>query len=486
MQLFEYKLINDEKLGSYLADLTADKIVLNDYFYFSKESFEVSQNIYSEQQVGRILALTDREYFDLIQKYLSDSGEEKVDEEKIKIKQKIDEINEKISKSKAAEEATKKATEVQKTLDGFEKDMKSYDELVSRINSSSMDLDEYKHLSQFNLQKIHDDLVNINRQIDQYEEDLISKKISEIKETKSEYEYDSGKIGLASGIAIGIAIFGVVFYLVNVPLWISISIWGFAVFVFLLITFFSRSPKNYYDNGSTTVNSGEINQMLDNLKSQRDAILQFIGVKNTDDFFLMKAKFSAAKKNYDFMLNQQKDLEEKLDLEKIKQERSKLQLEMNDLKAKSSDEILSSEKYLELYRELDSLKLKLGNDVNSALTKDDIPKRLADIRKELSDKLPSYAGVLKSTFERSFDKVLQKAQQYIPSMNFSKNLSEWDNLSDFQRFVLMLSLAQEVYVQNFCFVLEDTKTWNEADQKELKNFIELQKEASFDLYLLNL
>ena len=488
MKVTEYNLVDDENLGSFVDGITAENIILNDYFYFTDTSFATSQNIYSDKQVGRILSVTDREYFELIQKYSSQEVEEQIDQEKLDAKKRIDEINAKIDASKKYEESSKKITEIEKNLEQLEKDLKSYDELDSRIQTSTMDLQTYQNLSKFNLQKIHDDLVNINRQIDQYEEDLISKKIVEIKESKNEYVYDSGKIGLASGIAIGIAIFGGVFYLINAPFWLPLVIWGIAVIVFVFMTIFSKVPKGYSENlESGDYSPSDVNAMLANLKAQRDAILQFVGVRSTNDFFLMKAKFSSAKKNVDFMLEQKKGLAETLDLEKTKQDRDKLRIELNELKSQAVDSssVLKSDEYLELYRELDSLKLKLGNNINSALTKKDIPNRLKEIRKELSDKLPSYAGVLKSTFERSFDKILEKAKSYSSSINFTNNLSEWESMGNYNRFLVLLSLAQEVYVQNFAFILEEVSNWTQEEINLLKKFIEENKEQSFDLYVID-
>lgn len=492
MNLSQYKIKDDPDLISYILDLPKDKVIYNDYFYFTGNSFITEENIYSEKQVARILNSTDKEYFELIEKYLTNTSSDQVDTaaqaERLKVQAKIDELNAKIQKSKDFEEADKKVKELKIEIEKIDKELKSYDGVHEKIQDTHNQSKQFEQLSKFNLQKIHDDLVTINAQIDRLEEELISKKIVEIKEGKEEYEFDSGKVGLAIGVMIGIGIFGAVFLVLSLPLYVSLIVWGIGLIAGLFIIFFSRAPKNVDDIQNSYYSTQDVENMLGNLKNQRQAILSLIGVKNANEFFLMKARYSSTKKNLDYLQNLKTDMGQRLNLDELRSQRDKLNADLLENSRKSADPsvLLKPDEYLSLYRELDSLKLQIGNTSTTNVTKDEIPRKLSEIRKELSDKLPSYVNVLKGTYQRSYEKIRSRFTEYtqklgLSSKDLTNDLSEWGTLTNFEKFLIQLSMAQEVYVENFVLILEEMSLWTPEEQSIFSLFTDIFREEKFDL-----
>ncbi len=493
MNVYQFKIQDNHELLSWITDLPKQNIILGDYFYYTPDSFITNTNIYADIKVCRILNLTDQEYAELINKYLSNSDSSAVQEDpNAFLKQKYDKLNQRIHRSKEYEEARKKVTKIEDELHKHEKDLLSYDGLEDKINDAQKQVITYSNFSRFNLLKVHEDLVNLNTQIEKLEEDLIGKKIVEIKDSKIQYEFDSGKIGLALGIVVGMAIFGAIFLSLNTPIWIPSLIWGIGIFAAILIIFFSKVPKESLNNiESTNYSPSEIANILENLKVQRNSILNLVGARNSNEFFLIKAKYSSARKNLDYMSNLKKELSTNLDTESLKLQRDKLIAELEVLKPEIQDPsvLLKQEEYLSLYREVDSLKLQLGNTPNTNIVKNDIPKKLSEIRIELMEKLPTYASVLKNTFLRSFENISHKVSDFGNTVGrtiaIDVSLSSWSVLNKFDLFIIELSMAQEVYIENFAFILDEISSWNQEEFDLLKSFLDNNKDAKFDIYILD-
>lgn len=493
MKVEKLILKDHPELLSYIENFAPGRVVLSDYFYSTAISFVNNQEIYSEKQIARILQLTDKEYAELISRYLSE-GEEKEDDEKAQMQKRLNEITEKIQRSKEIESAKAKIEELEKELTKLNKDLGIVDSFQEKLTSAQEEFNKYQNLSRFNLQRVYDDLVKINSDIAKFEEQLLEQKVVDIRHSRAYYDYDRGKIGLAIGVGIASAIVGGIFLSISTPQWIVFTIWGIGLTIASIIIFTSRYqiisdeslPEDYYDYS-------DIQDVLDKLRAQRTGILRLLGMKTAEDFFLAKARFSSAKKNLDNLNQQKESFFTNSDPDGMKK-RESLELELNQLREKTSNpsELLTSEEYLKLYQESDSLKLKLGiTNPAQAIPKGEIPKRLAEIRKELSDKLPQYISILKSTFQNAIENVSNYIKKISlitgnEEIQLDKDLSNWDSLSLFNKTLIQFAVAKEIYKKDFAFAIENSLDWSEQEKEKLQKLTDSNDpELLAQIYLLD-
>jgi len=465
----QYILKDDDRLLSYVQDFNMDDVVLKDYFFFTEDSFINTKNLYTEKQIARILNITDKEYVTLINKFFTNGDGKPVEDSYLQTQKKIDEINQKIKKSKDYEDASKKINEIQAEIQKIDKDLALFSEIERKLDDANTEFKSYSQLNKFNLSKIHQDLVGINTQIEGLEEDLLNKKVIDIKKAKKKYILDQGKVGLAMGILVGMGIFGVIFWLIQAPFFITLFVWGLGILGALFLIAFSRYEVEVEekDNIYSNYEYKDLNDLLDSLRGQRDAILKMLNMRNTNDFFLMKAKFSSIKKSLDYLNLERKRLTELVNYDELKQKRKTLADQMfnHEQVLQDSSVLLKSEDYLKYYRELDELKQRQStnnNELINKVSKDDIPDRLRDIRKELLDKLPAYTDILKTTYQKNYDKISKKVSDLIgrykiTPFTISKDLIEWESLSLPQKMLVQYALASEIYQKNYVFLVEELK-----------------------------
>lgn len=478
----QYILKDDESLISFVQDLRLEDVVLKDYFYFTQESFIDSENFYTEKQIARILSLIDTEYVTLINQYLGSKEGEYIEESYSQIQEKIDEINQKIQKSKDYEEATTKINEIQENIKEIDGNLSTIYDIERKISDANKNLQSYIHLSRYNLQKIHQDLVAINSQIERFEEDLLNKKIVDIKRKKKKYSFDRGKMGVAIGLFIGMVMFGAIFWLILSSLYISIFIWGLGILLaMVLITFSRHEVVEENSNYSSNYEYKDLNNLLDSLRNQRDAILKMLDMRNTNEFFIAKARYHSIKKTLDYLNLEKKRLTSVINCDELKQKRQTLIEKLKyyqDIISEPSV-LLSPGKYRKYYRSLDELKQILVTQdkvLTNKLNTEDIPKRLHEIRKEFMDKIPAYIENLSYLFKQNYDKIFEYisrliAKYKVNSFTVSKNLTEWESLSFTQRMLVQYALAHEVYQKNFVFIVEEIRKFGNEGIMLVNNII---------------
>jgi hypothetical protein len=499
MNLKEYIVKNDEKVLSYIDGHSLDDVILKDYYYFSPTFIKSTEPLYTDNQIARILNITDKEYAGFVLDYLSKDGTTNDNSSEIETTQKkIDELNEKLNKSKSFDEATKKLVEIDKEIEKVDKDLSSINDIDQKSQDIQNDLNLYSELSRFNLPKIHQDLVSINSQIDKLEEELLNKKVVDIKESNETHHSNSARSGLGIGVLFASGIFGLIAYLVQSKSIIHFIIWGVGIGVALLLIFTSKEKGIRETNHNFTdpnIHSYEdIENLIHRLKTQRNGILKLLNLKNTGEFFIMKAKYASAKKSHEYIQSQRTEIAERLKLDELNEKKNELVKQKAELEEKVQDPavVLKPEETLNIYREIDTLKMGL-NQVSAMkkVDKEKIPERLEEIRKELKDKLPFYVDTLKNTFQKSYESIkstIKKACADIGLVEFEidPELSDWDKLNFFQKFLVQYALANGIYNTNYSFILEEVSKWSSEERTQLKAMLDKsESEVDLDIVILD-
>jgi hypothetical protein len=490
MQTKNYKIIIDGSLV--YADLATDSAILKDYYFVNNNLDQNNLDFYSDKDISLILSLTDTEFVDYINQYknlgLEDSASNGEDSKKLQ--DELDSLENQINESKKIENGIKEYERIEKELVAIKQNLSSYENLIERINEAKDKLDQYKNFRNLDTNKIHADLININNQIDRLEENLIDRKMVEMKTGKVEYEIEEGRWGLIWGAAIAFGILGVVGSILSLPNVFVVGSWvlGFFICLFLYLTRKSKVSRDLFENNQS---SDYINKQILDLKSHRDSILALVNMRSSKEFFLQKANYSSIKKNYDFMVKQSESLRNDLCIDKIREEKNDLEEKVSEFSEylDRKNEILPADKYLELYRGIDELKLKLGSTPKKNLSKDEILQKLISIKNELKAKLPQYVNILKDTFSRQFEAISQNYNHFIETtgLQAEKLPAEFFELSkhnNFEKSLAQLSIAKTIY-NNFVFIIPDSKKWQIEQQEKLNQFINNYRNNDFEMVLVD-
>lgn len=496
MEIKKFIVKDDVNIVSWIDQFSPADIILDDYFYISLNSIFEEKNYYSDIQVARIMSLTDREYAQLLEKYFSsevDYIDNRELEDQNNKQNRLKELEAKIQQSKNQEDLTKKISQIDLKIGKIDKDLRSINDLIEKEKSILKDLSAYAELSKFNMQKIYDDLVFINSQINELEDKSLEFKAHEIKQTKLEYAYDQGKIGLGISIAIGFGLLGAVFWYLNSPDWIYFGIWGFGIFVAILFIIFARYKldENTPNNSVMGNDYDEIQQKIYRYKRQRDEILNLLNFRSSDEFFLVKAKLSSSQKSLEALRQQRELLSNELNYVELMKQKAELERQKQDLSKNIQTNFipLTPDQYLEVYREIDSLKLALSStNKDRNLSKNEIPKKLADIRNELHQKLPNYVRLLKSTFQRSFAEISNKINEYSLAAGISpfvidNTLTTWNSLSSFQKFLVYFTLSRLIYTNKYYLICERID-WRIEDKAYFDKLFSGLESENFNLVIL--
>lgn len=497
MNLKQYILKEDPEILSYIVEMPADSIILEDYFYSTGSNIFSSNSIYSEKQIANILNLTDREYVDLVEKYVKNSPTQSLPNNSLETEntqKQIDELESKVAKSKDYEESLKKIAILEKELETTEKDLSAVLDIENKYKEAYEEYSRLSYLTKFNLPKIHDDLVDIMNKLREIEDKILNFKGEQIKNSYKRTEIDKGKVVLSIGWLLAVALIIALLVFLSVP---EVFIWigsGAGLVIFAILIFTAKIEAEYFDpEDPHYIDIDEIKREAEHLKARRNAILKIVNARNSDDFFHMKARLGSAAKTLRYLKEQKSLLFEQSDFTKLLNRKSEIENELAVLKEKTKDDsvLIKPDDYLKLYREIDSLKLKLNQlKQNLNLTKPDIVEKLKNIRKELTDKLPGYRDLLVNTFKASFERI----NEYITESYMKLSTSpahidpegkNFDNLSLLQKTLVEYFLAKSIYQRNFAFIVEYLSRWQPEEREMFRNFIETSNPEETKFYVVD-
>jgi hypothetical protein len=475
----------------------ADDVVLDNYFYATDKNIFKDFH-YSEKEIALILNLTDGEYADLIQKFLSynpNAAQQNSVNEGEEIKNKIAELEKKLNNSRNLEEGMKKIPELEGELKKTRAELAIFQEFSARQSEAEKEFGQFAHLAKYNLNKIHEDLVHIEERILELEQVILNSKKEHIRYNAKRTQYDKTKVGIAIFWTIAVIILSIALYALKLPI-IIVSVGalaGFAISFFILYT--AKAEIEYpTESPDHVVDSVAIQQEIEDLKNKRIRILNLIGAHSTDEFFQIKATFMSFTKKLDYINDQKKSIvNTSVNYEDLAQNKDKIESELNDLKQiqTSGEQMLTPEQYLTVRREVDNLRLRLNQQSQTqGLGKDEIKKKLDIIRNELSVKIPDYINILQQTLKSSFANISSYFSEL--ASKFSTDLSpldetgnNYEQFTNFNKTLLQYALIKEIYKENFVFVIQYISSWNREDVELLSRFITSNNPGEAKFYIID-
>ncbi len=489
MSSTHYKMKKDGEILSYIDGFPVDSVIWGDYFYAARDSIFQESFRYSDEQIARILNLTDREYAELVHDYVNaDVQTAPPVAQQQKDLERIRQIEDEINASKDLENAQRRLLEVVPDLERVAKDLESKRAFHEKYESALKEFNTYSHLKKFNLNKVHEDLEDIIVKINRHEMDLLNFKGQELQNSIKEEEVDKGKIVLGIGWGIAFFLFGYILLLIDSPRFIIYGGWGVGAAIFLYFVLTSKVEVEYVETNPNGTSYHDITARLEQLKQQKNQILQLIGFKHPDDFFKAKAQLGAASKTLQYIKEQEQSSGEE-SYETLLKHKEALEQEKVDLETKiGAGTLLSQEQYLGLYRELDALKLGQSKK-KEPQGKPELAKKLSDIRQELITKLPGFCSLLRNNFKTGFARIKEKldaasASLQIAPFVISDTGDGYDSNDMLHKILIQFYLAMDIYHENFAFILENSG-WNEVEMAKLTEFAELPENATVNMIILD-
>ncbi len=459
MRLYKYRVIDDEKLISYVQGFTSTQVIWQDYLYVPTRSLFGQEDLYDDKQFARLMCLTDGEYAQLVDKFLSYSQNNVHDDLDLQSKKNKLALLEQKSKY-SLYHINNQLSQISEELSNLEKHLNPYLGLLEKEKNILNAYSRYSHLSRFNLQKIYEDLVDINSKISALESQYLETKAKSIKQNIVKFEYDKGKIALGIGTFIGMGLFGVVFYILRSPVWMYTAIWFIGIVVGLLLILFSQHKVEEVDADLRKINPDSVLREIETLQARRNQILNLLNLRSADEFFFIKAQIAGIQKELDYIRTQKELLAQQFDPQKLLDRKIDLDKKKNDLlllKYKAND-ITTKEMYEELQKEIHSLRLALSASAHTQ-SKESIQHRLAEIRNELKMNMSGFTRMLQDLLVNYINEINSKISEIsalgiIKPFNIDQNLSGWNLLSLSQRVLLYYLLSKKLYAGSFFLIFE--------------------------------
>lgn len=481
----QYKITNDERLGKYIQDFSVDNVILEDYFYSKPDLLSGSNSQYSDEDLGLILNLTDTEYANLVKRYTTtDDKSSELDDSIRKSQDRINELETLIEKNKNLEDSQKNIEEKKKELESITKQLSLFEDINAKLIDAKNEFSKYEVLSKYNLQKIHEDLSKINHDINEIEEQLLNQKVGEIRQKKTYASYDNGKVVLALGVGIACAILGGVFLFFDMPTFITFTIWGIGFIISAILIFSSRNTNVEIVSEYTDeyYSDEDLKNGLDQLKAKRRAILNILNLKHPDEFFLVKARFASAKKALDSMMQKYQEITQDNQINELLNKKAELIKQIDISRESDASAKLPQEKVLEIYRELDILKLKVGGaSKNINIDRESIPGKIAEIKNELKAKLPNYINLLQTTFSNAVDEIKSNFEVLAVKIGLKsdKDIQKYSELENDEKILVQYALAKKFYKQNFYFIIPDSSKFDEKSKDTINKLVSSDISGNF-------
>lgn len=450
----------------YAQNFTNDQVILKNYFYHTNKNFLKESEIYTDEEIALILSITDKEYNDLVAKYLSQKeGNTSSPQPNEDAESKIRNLEDKMQKSQEYEEAEKKKANLIKEIDSLEKQLNSVKDIQSQFNSYLAQYQSLNYLNQFDLNKVHSDLVQINQNLETLEKALLENKFQEIK--KSDHNthktsIDVGKIVFATLVFVASILFGMVFRLIEAPDYFSYVFWACGAFLagILLISSRNQTTSHILQSDETAMTPESILAEIQRNKNLKIELLQMVGMRDSDEFFNKKAELRSNVKSLQYLEEQIKTVLGERTYDQVVSERGSKQVELRNIEVVlAHPEVkLTPEQVVSTRRELDYLKLSKSQiSQNANLQGGELNEKIKAIRKELKDKLVDFCSVIKNTFSTSQMTIQNHIKEFIANYGFSafnydQISDDLDKLSEVQRFLVEFALFTVIYNSDFVYI----------------------------------
>lgn len=384
-------------------------------------------------------------------------------------------------------------SQISRELSDLEKHLNPYLGLLEKEKNIRNEYSRYRHLSRFNLQKIYEDLVDINSKISTLESQYLEIKAKSIKQNIVKFEYDKGKIGLGIGTLIGMGLFGSVFYILRSPVWIYMTIWSIGIVIGLLFILFSRYKVEDVEVDFRKINPDSILREIEILQARRNQILNLLNLRSADEFFFIKAQLTGIQKELDYIKTQKAMLSQQFDAQKLISRKNDLDKQKNELLMLqyNANDITTKEMYEELQKEMRTLRLALSANAHTQ-SKENIPHRLAEIRNELKMNMSGFTRMLQDLLVKSINEINSKiseisASGIINPFNIDQNLSNWGHLSLSQRVLLYYLLSRKLYTGVFFLIFEYFLSSNDPERFYVEKLINYcNNDSNLNLVVLEL
>ncbi len=496
MSIRTFTTTSSEGKPSFITNLTPDQVILDNYFYFTEVNFFENHNLYSDDQLHVILNLTDREYCDVIQSiHAANQGETSQELEAITAK--IAELETQLSISRKIEESQKTKTKIQEDLGDISKKLESVSDIQDKYETLVTEQNQVNHLTGYNLDKIHEDLVSLMNRAGELEDKILNFKSNEIQHSvHTSKTYDKGRIGLAIGLMIAFILIDALLYIaLQTDAVINIALAAFVIVTGSLFIYTSKIEFDHpiYQDEEQPEDLDSLKEQLAQIKHERERILRLVQVRDSDEFFNTKAKLKSYTKSLTYLQESRDKLLEGEDYESIISQKEQLETQIRDIDTYLHDNPtpLSPEQYLNIRREVDYLKLDLQKkQQNSKLNATELTQKLFAIRKELQDKLPEFCSIIRENFTRYYtqihefvDKYAQRAGRH--PLTPDPDGKNYENMSRMDKVIIQFALTSFIYNNELVFGISGTTTWSAAEHNDLEIISEITADQKCDIVLVD-
>jgi hypothetical protein len=495
MNPVQLTLRENEDIKTYIDNFDLNKVVLKNYFYATDSNLFKDSNIYTPEQIGVILNLTDREYADLVSKYLNNNTENAaLQPPPIDNSAKLAELEAKLEKSRKFEESKNKLKDYEDELVSVRHLLSSVQMIQEKYEDAMKEYSDYSHLNKYNLAKVHEDLIVMINETNHFEQEILNYKGNVIQKASSHLQYDKGKIGLGIGIFLAFLFVSIGLIILEAETFLIAAVLGVGLILLFLSIFLARMEIDYpIDNSSEGQYIDKIKSDLEILKSKRKKLIELVGFTDSDEFFNAKARFGAISKSLQYLTEQRLSMLNGEDYDSLKKREDELLGKVNEINelTKNESDLLKPEEYLNVRREADYLKLSVGQiRQNQSLSKADIIKKLDVIKNELLVKLPEFCQILKENFKRSFITIKGTFDDLcvklgLKSIQIDDQGNGFDEMKKIEKTLLQYSLFKEIYKRDFAFAIGYLSSWERSEREALLEFIQSTEENESAFYILD-
>ena len=336
-----------------------------------------------------------------------------------KVSSKIEEIEELLSNYKIAKEAKSNLVKIVAEIKSIEEKLQKVEKLGLEIEQLKS---ESKKYSNFENSQIENDLkliIGLEQSIKLAEKELknvgaesgINQQDLEPIKTSKESKFP---VQLATHLIISLAfvVLTIFSFLSQESALVPLVILALGFFinlaVFLWLKLNSKtvdvsSNKSYED--SMTKLENQLKDRITNDEGKLKVVLDKYGVKDTNEFYSLKADYISIKTKYSDLFSQREVILGGEDIEKVKKHQlellySKKDIETNVLTEKVQNTQLSAEKYLEKSRELDKLEIQQRN----------LKDKLVASKTRVSDSTVEYSEIV------SLEEELENSKKYLSDL----------------------------------------------------------------------
>lgn len=473
------KILNN---GYYILD-GIDFATLDTYFFIPYTPNIFTQEQHFTDEATQLAAyLTDVEYHVLIQKYLKIlPNQAQIEIEKSFLEAKINELNKSYS-------LIQKYDDTKNEINTIKKEFTEIHKIDAQIQTKKLELSKFGNIIDLDLNKLANDIIEIEKKIKSLEQEEIKLTQSLIKVAKQKTRKIDFGIFTIGIFTLFLTLFvNVILFILNIEFLIQAIVLGTGITIALIV--FINSFKTVEKEISKTIQKRN-NQEIERLKLYKISLLKIAGYTDLEKFFIDKAFIASIEKNIRELINERINLINTLNLSDREKRLQELQKELINLeyKIKQLDPALP-EKLLRFKQKKTFLESAV-NYINRTFNNDyelknEIDRILSEIRDILNKMINTNKESLKNI--NTLNKINSTIQSLLKKQAAYNNISnEFVSLSYKERIIAFVQIFLERYYQkdkeHFIF-LQDHDENVENFLVELYKSIENNKNLHFIVIL---